>query len=224
MCGRYNIIDDQLTRTLMRELGIDLQLPTLYNIAPTEQVPVVYQQNGKRQCQSMRWWLVPSWSDGPSSQYAMFNARAESVARSPAFRGPFKRQRAILPASNFIEWQTQGDRKQPYELALADRAIAFAGLWDLWQKGSEPVYSCTIITTEAVPQFAHIHKRMPLMLNIRDCALWLDSATQEADLKTLLEPGLPSDLHATPISKAINNGRNKVPPEASGATEKIPRA
>lgn len=73
MCGRYNIIDDPLTQALMMDLGLNIRLPTRYNIAPTERVPVVSELNGKRQCREMRWWLVPSWSDGPSTKYSMFN-------------------------------------------------------------------------------------------------------------------------------------------------------
>ena len=38
MCGRFNVIDNPGLRQLLQDLGIDLQLPTAVNVAPTEQV------------------------------------------------------------------------------------------------------------------------------------------------------------------------------------------
>ena len=38
----------------------------------------------------MRWWLVPHWSTGPQHKFSMFNARAETLASSPAYRDPFQ--------------------------------------------------------------------------------------------------------------------------------------
>ena len=221
MCGRYNIIDDPLSQALLEILGIELQLTTRYNIAPTEQVPVICDIQGQRQCHDMRWWLTPSWSDGPSTRYAMFNARAESVAKSPAFRGPLRRQRAILPASSFIEWQKQGDAKQAYELQLEDRAIAFAGLWDLWQNDTQQLYSCSIITTDAVAGFSHIHQRMPLMLDHTDFETWLNPSTAPETIAALLTPNLPTGLLATPVDSSINNARKKIAPTPAGGTEEV---
>lgn len=104
MCGRFNIIDSPLIHTLLGELEIDIgPLPTRYNIAPTEQVLTIYQDDAGYQAMDMRWWLTPSWSDGPSQKYAMFNARAETIDTSRAYKGPFRHHRAIIPAASFIE-------------------------------------------------------------------------------------------------------------------------
>ncbi|TNF09166.1 MAG: SOS response-associated peptidase, partial [Gammaproteobacteria bacterium] len=115
MCGRYNIIDDPAIRDLLQYLGIRQHLQTTYNIAPTEMVPVIRQGEAAPELCRMRWWLVPSWAKEPSTKYSMFNARAEGLAESRAFRHPFKRQRCILPASSFIEWRKE-DGKQPYDI------------------------------------------------------------------------------------------------------------
>ncbi|MGI9289176.1 MAG: SOS response-associated peptidase family protein [Pseudomonadales bacterium] len=97
MCGRFNVTDDPYAQTLMRSLGIDIgPLPEpRYNIAPTDRIPVIHELDHKRALTQMRWWLVPSWSDGPSQKYAMFNAKSETLAKNRAFRGPFKRSHAI---------------------------------------------------------------------------------------------------------------------------------
>jgi putative SOS response-associated peptidase YedK len=60
-----------------------------YNVAPTDQVPVVYQKNGVRLVQPMRWGLVPYRTAGMRGRTALdskgksirtpINARAETV-------------------------------------------------------------------------------------------------------------------------------------------------
>ena len=59
MCGRYNIHDDPWLQTLLKELGVEVRITTRLNIAPTEPVPVVFEEEGVRRLREMRWWLVP---------------------------------------------------------------------------------------------------------------------------------------------------------------------
>lgn len=221
MCGRYNIIDDPLTQALMSTLGISAHLTTSYNIAPTEQVPVVYRENGENWLRNMRWWLVPHWSAGPSGKYSLFNARAETLNSSKLFHRPFKQNRAILPASSFIEWQKRGKQKLPYDICPSDSAIAFAGVWDYWERGDRMIYSCTIITTEAPPQFQHIHSRIPVMLKAEEFDQWLDPTQKTKDLEHLLESRLPVPLHVIPCDTALNDTHHKQPPFAIGDIELI---
>lgn len=218
MCGRFNITDDPYLQALMQSLGIDIgPLPEpRYNIAPTDRVPVVHELDGKRALTEMRWWLVPSWSDGPSQKYAMFNARSETLAKSRAFRGPFKRTRAVIPASNFIEWQKTTGGKQPYMIERQDRALAFAGLWDFWERDGEQIYSCSIVTTNAAPNFEWLHKRMPVMLDSDGVAQWLDHDLDSEKLMALFEPTLLAPLMITPIESTMNNARNKAAPKQIG--------
>jgi putative SOS response-associated peptidase YedK len=87
-----------------------------------------------------------------------------------------------------------------------------AGLWDRWEKGEEPVESCTLITTEANGVVGPVHNRMPVILEPQTYARWLDPSEQPADtLKALLRP-LPDDwLAAHPVGKLVNNPRNETP-------------
>ena len=209
MCGRYNVIDDPFSRELMRALGIDAELPTMVNVAPTETVPIVIETEKGRELRYMRWWLTPSWSDGPSTKYSMFNAKAETVARSPAFRGPFRRQRGIVPASSFIEWQTDRYGKKPWLIRPQGGAFAFAAIWDHWQKADVTVESCALITTAAAPGIEPIHHRMPVMLGRDDYTDWLDPETEIDNPERFFEPRLSASLLLAPLDKAINNARNK---------------
>lgn len=223
MCGRFNVTDDPYLQALMQSLGINIgPLPEpRYNIAPTDRVPVVHDLDGKRALTEMRWWLVPSWSDGPNQKYAQFNARSETLAKSRAFRGPFKRTRAIIPASSFIEWQKTTRGKQPYLIERQDSALAFAGLWDLWEHDGEQVYSCSIVTTDAAPNFEWIHNRMPVMLDSDGITQWLNHDVDIKELGGLFEATLPAPLRVTPIDQSINNARNKISPQPVGDSKNI---
>ena len=83
MCGRYNLLDSDSVRELLEGLGLEVQgkrLPDRYNIAPTEQVPVVVKAQGETGLEPMRWWLTPAWAKAPDTRYSMFNARSETIA------------------------------------------------------------------------------------------------------------------------------------------------
>ena len=95
MCGRFNYVISKGMVSLFDEFGMTVPSATRHNLAPTEQAPIIRQATEKPQVIEARWWLVPSWADGPSRQFAMFNARAQTLAYSRAFREPFKYQRCF---------------------------------------------------------------------------------------------------------------------------------
>lgn len=225
MCGRYNVHDDPWLQTLLRELGVDTRLPTRVNIAPTEPVPVVFEQDGERQLHEMRWWLVPSWAPEVGTQYSMFNAKSETLATSKAFRGPLRHRRCVLPASSFIEWTAGEGKRLPWLIRPVDGAIAFAGLWDLWERDGNHLESCTIITTAAAPGVDRLHHRMPVMLAREDIDAWLDVRGGKPELDRLSRPRLPADFEIAPLSTEVNNARHKSVSLMSpiGAGERIAR-
>jgi putative SOS response-associated peptidase YedK len=89
-------------------------LTARYNIAPTQDVPVIVRQSPNR-IVMMRWGLIPHWSKDESIGYKMINARAETITEKPSYRGLIRSKRCIVPASGFYEWQdTGGKGKQPF--------------------------------------------------------------------------------------------------------------
>lgn len=83
----------------------------------------------------VRWGLIPTWRKKPRREGpTTFNARAETVAQKPMFRGAFKYRRCIIPASGFYEWTSGKDARQAHLFTAADGppVLAFAGLWDRW--------------------------------------------------------------------------------------------
>jgi putative SOS response-associated peptidase YedK len=79
MCGRYNITTP--AEAMSRIFGIAGPLPNIparYNVAPTQDVPVVRFNPEKRErsLDMVRWGLIPYWSKDASVGYKLINARA----------------------------------------------------------------------------------------------------------------------------------------------------
>ena len=121
----------------------------------------------------------------------------------------FKSQRGIVPMSSFIEWRSEGGVKQPWMITTPRHAIAVAALWDVWEKGDEPLLSCTLVTTAAAPAFEPWHRRMPVMLTPDESRRWLDNSVPIAADDPVFAPVLKETLELQPLSRAVSNSRNK---------------
>ena len=105
MCGRYTVSNPG---EILPELLGHGQFPALaarYNVAPTQEAPVVVAgEDGSLRLVMMRWGLVPYWAQDPEIGQRMINARSETAAEKPAFRDSFKRRRCVVAADGFYEW------------------------------------------------------------------------------------------------------------------------
>lgn len=213
MCGRFSLyesIDDLRSYFKISVQRAIFDLPPRYNIAPSQQVPVIRVEEGQRQLVLLRWGLVPFWADSSKSGYRMINARAETAHRLPAFRAAFRKRRCLIPASGFFEWEHTGREKRPFYIYRKDGApLAFAGLWEHWEgmdKGETGVVeSCTILTTSAVEPVAKLHDRMPVILEPADFDRWLDPAEgYKGKLLPLLSPPKEVVLDCYPVTNFVN--------------------
>ncbi len=87
MCGRFTLTTP--AEILAEAFGLDAppDVQPRHNIAPSQPVALVrHATAGSRRAELVRWGLVPAWTGRPWSRGPMINARAESVARSPAWR------------------------------------------------------------------------------------------------------------------------------------------
>jgi putative SOS response-associated peptidase YedK len=147
----------------------------------------------------------------------MINARAESVARSPAFRASFLRRRCLVPADGFYEWQRQGGRRrpQPYLIAARDgQALAMAGIWAPWRDpaSGEWLLTAAVVTTRANATVGVLHDRMPVLLAAEEWPIWLDPLNTDADfLADLLQPAPDDLLELRPVSRRLNSPHNEGP-------------
>ncbi len=211
MCGRFNVTSDPLTVLLMELVGLPHPGPDNFNAAPTETIQVLrLDEAGSPELVPMRWWLTPYWSKGPTTKYAMFNAKSETAAKSPAFRDPFKKRRCVVPVSGFYEWTRLNKQKVPYLLKPHDDpGLLLAGLWDRWRnpETDEWLESFTVLTVPASPAMEQIHKRQPLMLSVEDARSWMDPDND--GFASLISSDLPVEIDAVPVSTYVNNARNK---------------
>ncbi len=218
MCGRFNIVHTPGLDALLHSLGIAVTLPPArYNIAPTESVPLLRREGGGE----ARWWLTPSWAPAVDQRYAMFNARCETLANSRAFRGPFRRQRGIVPMSSFLEWRKEEGARVPWLVTNAEEALAVAALWDVWEHGEAPLLSCTLVTTAAAPAFRDWHQRMPLLLTTEEALRWLDNANPVASDDPLFTPEIKFPLRLAPVARDVGNASRKDPALMAPAGEWI---
>lgn len=223
MCGRYALTD---LKALVKDNRFQLSafpqnLSPRYNIAPSQPVPAILNQT-PRELQFVRWGLIPSWAKDPTIGYRMINARAETLAEKPAFRRPLQRQRCLIPADGFYEWQRLGTRKVPHWIRLTSGEVfAFAGLWDTWTdpKTETAMTSCTIITTTPNRLLASIHDRMPVILPRESEAAWLSDGLSPEQARALLKPYSAEQMKASLVSTLVNSPSNDTPDVLKAVTQ-----
>jgi putative SOS response-associated peptidase YedK len=207
MCGRYSLIciDDLGNR--FRVFDPMMGSASHFNIAPGTETPVIV-RTGENHLAIMRWGLIPSWTKDIRSAKPLINARGESLAEKPAFRGLLRSRRCLVPASGFYEWKKEGNRKSPYYFLLPGEPLfAFAGLYDEWHNpGGVMVSTYTIITCDANPLVAAVHDRMPVILSREAEERWLAPGPISADdAKEILVPCPAGLMEARPVSDLVNN-------------------
>lgn len=210
MCGRFTLFE--AAPALMKEFGVGASpaLAPRYNIAPTQPVATVRISPvaGGRELVMLRWGLVPSWAKDPAIGNRLVNARAETAASKPAFRGAMRERRCLIPASGFYEWRRRNGRKQPYVVRMRDgKVFALAGLWERWKDADGGVLeTCTVLTTGANETVAPIHDRMPAILPRGDFDLWLDPAVRDPkEVARLLGPFPADEMTAFPVRTLVNS-------------------
>ncbi len=214
MCGRYNL---RATPKDMQDFfGLAAEpaaFSVRYNIAPTQTVPAVRMAGDRMEATFFRWGLIPFWAKDMKIGSSMINARADTITEKPTYKAAFRRRRCLIPASGFYEWkQGTGKVKQPFHIHQVDNyLLAFAGLWETWDKGEAPIESCTIITTEANDLMKPLHDRMPVILPRSTWDVWLDAEVEADGLAKLLAPYAGGDMIAEPVSTTVNNVRNDTP-------------
>ena len=209
MCGRYGLNKPRQLRTRYN-LNEDFDLEENYNVAPSQIMPVIVNEQGKNILREMKWGLVPHWSKTPTVKFSTINARAENVPISSTYREPFKKHRCLIPADYFYEWKKTEDSKIPYLIRVKSEEIfSFAGLFDIWRdvEGKEfPSY--TIITTKPNKIMEGIHNRMPVILPKDEEKIWLDPEANPTELENFLIPYPDKDMEAFTVSSNVNSPRN----------------
>jgi putative SOS response-associated peptidase YedK len=217
MCGRYSIT--VLLNELRERFGFETDLESLvprYNLAPSQDAPVIIAGDGGKVLRRMRWGLIPSWADNPKIGNRLINARSETAAEKPSFRAAFRRRRCLVPADGFYEWKKNPEtsKKTPMRITLAEgEPFAFAGLWETWTaSGGDPTETFTILTTSPNELLGTIHHRMPVILKRSAENIWIDPEKEDPqELTSLLRPYPAEEMMAYPVSTVVNSPANDLP-------------
>jgi putative SOS response-associated peptidase YedK len=223
MCGRYAL--SRGLETLLADFGLaaeDVRAPEEimaaipnFNVSPGTDVVVAGAGAGAARERAMvRWGLLPAWAKS-AGQRPLVNARAETAAEKPAFRGALAQGRVLVPADGYFEW-LQSPAKQPYFLRRADSGVmAMAALVSRRRGPARPgggqdawVTTMAVLTTAAAPKLAAIHGRMPVVLERGCWETWLSpDSTKNEVLALLSEPGA-WEAEAYRVSSAVNRVAN----------------
>ncbi len=205
MCGRYTL-DEGMDE--WSELKIVPDWRPRFNIAPTQDAPVILDEDGKPAVAHLRWGLIPSWANSASVGARAINARSETVETKPSFREAYRSRRCLVPASGFYEWKRSGPHKRPHWIHRADRrSMAFAGLWESWRGPQGTVRSFAIVTCPPNTLVAELHDRMPVIVPPADYRRWLGGE----DVGELLRPFDAEAMAVHPVSQRVGNVANDDP-------------
>jgi putative SOS response-associated peptidase YedK len=195
-----------------------------YNVAPTDEALVVVQRDDRRAITAYRWGLIPHWAADAKVGSRMFNARAETLTASPAFREAFRRRRCLVPVDSFYEWKREGAIRQPYRVSQANgRPLALAGVWAGWHDPATDSVRRTfsIVTTTPSDALSELHDRMPVVVPEAGWATWMMPGPADiSELFSLFEPNDEVDLRIVAVSRLVNDVRQDGPAliEPLGAT------
>ena len=213
MCGRFTLtVDPAELKDVFGDFIFPIQFAPRFNIAPSQPLLAI-PNDGKNKADFFLWGLIPSWAKDPGIAHKLINARGETIAEKPSFRGSFKYKRCLILADGFYEWKIQegAKTKTPYYIHMKDhQPFAFAGLWDEWNSpNGDMLRTCTIITTEPNELMSTLHNRMPVILDKTNYAAWLDAAPQAPEsLLPLIQPFPADRMSAYPVSTLVNSPGN----------------
>lgn len=227
MCGRFT-----LTRTSLREVAEALEADfdaddaaaykPRYNVAPGDRAWIVVHEQGRRRIAAARWGFPQDYGPRQDDPVGLINARAETAADKPTFRGAFVRGRCGVITDGFYEWGGAKGHRQPLWFHTPRRELLLLG--GLWRERTddetgEVERRFTVLTTEANAVVSPAHARMPAIIPGPTLGRWLtppplrrdDQQRLVGELRGLLRPADNSLLLATPVSSRVNNARNDDP-------------
>jgi len=235
MCGRYSLTSaayEQFLDSLKGRFAESVisRAPDRFNIAPMQPIPVIRlkgsdqdqairvdQDLPEKEIALMQWGLVPSWAKQMTVGRPLINARSETIAVKPSFRGPFRRRKCLVPADGFYEWQRANRTVPPvpyYACRMDGRAFAFAAIWEIWMgpHGEDWLESVSLITKAAIPAMKPVHHRSPVILDPEDYDLWLRPADPpDMNIFQKLATRTDRQLKIFPVSDFVNNARHDGP-------------
>jgi putative SOS response-associated peptidase YedK len=164
----------------------------------------------------MKWGLIPSFAKDQKWAGKTFNCRKDTLLEGKSIWAHARKdKRCLVFIEGYYEWLTKGKAKIPYYVKRKDgRLMCIAGLWEknshVNDSSQDPLYSFTIITTDAHKGMSWLHSRMPLVVDPDNefVSKWLDPSLKWGDLDLelakFLQPFDSTKLEVYEVSTEVN--------------------
>ncbi|OJT01568.1 hypothetical protein TRAPUB_7964 [Trametes pubescens] len=151
----------------------------------------------------MKWGLVPHFNKHEDKSLNTINARSEALVEGhtgmwASIKG---KKRCAVVCEGYYEWLKKGKERLPHFTKHKDgRLMLLAGLWDcaILEGSTEPLWTFSIVTTDACKEFSWLHERQPVILpDEAALSTWLDTSSGKwtPELTKLCEPYHSSSDH-----------------------------
>jgi putative SOS response-associated peptidase YedK len=175
MCGRFaQAYDDKALKEKFRLEDVSERIQPKFNMSPGMKVNTILESGSKLKLSPMLWGF--SELHGKPLPSLIINSRIETLTGDSHLGQYLIKHRCVIPVTGFYEWSG----KQPYFIRTSGNEImCLAGVFTQGNGGSE----CSVVTTASEGILRKIHHRMPLILDQKNCSLWLnDSAFKGPDI------------------------------------------
>lgn len=171
MCGRYMLYsekEDRVIKAIVEEVNKKYHGAIKKgDIYPTDLAPV-YVSRPDQQGVALR-LLKWGYSWHYRKKTLLINARSETVLEKAAFRDDFIKQRCLIPAVGFYEWN---EKKEQFRFTSGDELFYLGGFFHRQAEGFDEFL---IMTKPPVKLVAEVHNRMPVVIPADRARDFLDS-------------------------------------------------
>lgn len=177
-----------------------------YNAAPTQLLPVI--TTGSKGLSMFYWGQIPGRSKNRSIGARLLYAPAESMGDKPSAQSALTQRRCLVPGDSFYAWRQVSKKGRIAHRFVFEnnKAVAFAGIWEEFEDDNEEVvHTFKLLTTVAPGNINQITTRIPLILNVKDEAIWQDPTAGIDELLALLSTAPPNNISHYTVSPRIDD-------------------
>lgn len=209
MCGRYGVPEERAIEIDAQRRNEPVQLyldgfKPRFNLAPTQQAPVMLREDQGLAVRMMRWGIIGTKGMHP-------NTMAESLEKWGSYFNGFGR--ALVPAGFFFEWAMIGGKKRAFCIRPTepDALWWFAGVTKEHALKDRNVTSFNIVTVPSNGDLEELHHRAPAILTFEAQQAWLDPKASRSELFSLLRPVPAGSMDVFEVSSAVGAVSNEGP-------------
>lgn len=122
----------------------------------------------------------------PLNKKLVFNARQETLFEKPFFRQAALKERCLIPATLFYEWQ--GKEKNKYTIRTDDSIFYMGAVKEKFPDSQGNIIEhFSIITTASEGEMKKIHERSPFIVEKEDIRKFLHPETSQVEIQEILK-------------------------------------